>query len=231
MLCPRAPFARAPDGRRAPVPPRAPLPLAVASGTNAVESAALAAGDNWWIPRSADRTSGGLHRIPHRLAVSSVCDRCVCDHGFDPSSELVYPVGGDTVLRLLSFLAMFAPASLAWSVDAMLGGEQGIQHVVPLIRPIGHLLPLGEGEGTVTTRSAAEGTVTMRSAQMGPSYEGTAFPVFDVWPLRLMQILISIVYLRTVFWKLRGKMWWNGTAAWYPVWVDTYLRNPRLAGC
>ena len=32
-----------------------------------------------------------------------------------------------------------------------------------------------------------------------------------------MQILISIIYVRTV--------WWNGTAAWYPVWVDTYLRH------
>jgi len=51
------------------------------------------------------------------------------------------------------------------------------------------------------------------------------FLMVDPWPLRLMQLQVSIVYLRTVFWKLRGSLWWNGTAAWYPVWVETYLRN------
>jgi hypothetical protein len=51
------------------------------------------------------------------------------------------------------------------------------------------------------------------------------FPDVDPWPLRLMQLQISVVYLRTVYWKLRGTTWWNGTAAWYPVWVETYLRN------
>ncbi|MCA9060770.1 MAG: HTTM domain-containing protein, partial [Planctomycetaceae bacterium] len=51
-----------------------------------------------------------------------------------------------------------------------------------------------------------------------------AFPDIDPWPMRIMQIQICIVYLRTVFWKLRGRMWWNGTAAWYPLWVDAYVR-------
>ena len=50
------------------------------------------------------------------------------------------------------------------------------------------------------------------------------FSTIDPWPLRLMQIQISIVYLRTVFWKLRGSLWRNGTAAWYPLWVDAYVR-------
>ncbi len=55
--------------------------------------------------------------------------------------------------------------------------------------------------------------------------KGTSdFPTVDPWPLRLMQLQISIVYLRTVYWKLRGATWWNGTAVWYPIWVDTYLR-------
>ena len=75
---------------------------------------------------------------------------------------------GDTVLRLMSFLAMFSAAGDAFSVDAAILGRGG-------------------------------------------------FPAVDPWPLRLMQILISIIYVRTVWWKLRGKMWWNGTAAWYPV--------------
>jgi hypothetical protein len=52
----------------------------------------------------------------------------------------------------------------------------------------------------------------------------TEFPAMDPWPLRLMQVQISRVYLRTVYWKLRGRMWWDGTAAWYPLWVDAYVR-------
>ena len=83
---------------------------------------------------------------------------------------------GDTVLRLMTFLAMFSSTGDAFSIDAMLAGTRGI-------------------------------------------------PAVDPWSLRLMQLLMSTIYVRTVFWKLRGNMWWNGTAAWYPVWVDTYLRK------
>lgn len=50
------------------------------------------------------------------------------------------------------------------------------------------------------------------------------FQEMEVWPMRLMQLQISVVYLRTVYWKLRGSMWWDGTAAWYPLWVDAYVR-------
>ena len=52
----------------------------------------------------------------------------------------------------------------------------------------------------------------------------TEFSQTDPWPLRLMQLQVCIVYLRTVFWKLRGRMWWNGTAAWFPLWVDADVR-------
>lgn len=55
------------------------------------------------------------------------------------------------------------------------------------------------------------------------------FPVghfnrMDPWPLRLMQLQVSIVYLRTVAWKLSGPRWRDGSAAWYPLWVDAYVR-------
>jgi hypothetical protein len=46
----------------------------------------------------------------------------------------------------------------------------------------------------------------------------------DPWPLRLMQLQVSIVYLRTVAWKLSGPRWRDGSAAWYPLWVDAYVR-------
>src|SRR5204862_7262740 len=38
---------------------------------------------------------------------------------------------------------------------------------------------------------------------------------FDPWALRLMQLQMSLIYLRTVGWKLRGKTWRNGTAIAY----------------
>ena len=52
----------------------------------------------------------------------------------------------------------------------------------------------------------------------------TQFNTADPWALRLMQIQVSTVYLRTVYWKLRGALWRNGSAAWYPLWVDAYVR-------
>ncbi len=82
--------------------------------------------------------------------------------------------GGDVVLRLMSFLLMFAPASIGWSFDAWLDGRWG-----------------------------AAG---------------------DPWCLRLMQIQVSTIYFRTVYWKLQGQFWRNGTAAWYPVNCDSLIR-------
>jgi hypothetical protein len=38
---------------------------------------------------------------------------------------------------------------------------------------------------------------------------------FDPWALRLIQIQVTIVYIRAVFWKLRGKPWREGTAVAY----------------
>jgi uncharacterized membrane protein YphA (DoxX/SURF4 family) len=66
---------------------------------------------------------------------------------------------------------------------------------------------------------------------------GAAGPVpvgegmYSPWCLRLMQIQVSIIYLRTVYWKLRGKKWRDGTAAYYPTQLVNYRRFelPRWA--
>ena len=73
-----------------------------------------------------------------------------------------------------------------------------------------------------TCFSDANGGLSVDAWRAGMSL--SEFATTDPWPMRLMQIQISIVYLRTVFWKLRGKMWWDGTAAWYPLWVEAYVR-------
>lgn len=44
------------------------------------------------------------------------------------------------------------------------------------------------------------------------------------WGVRLMQIQIAVIYLRTTFEKLRGKSWRNGTAAHWPMVVEHYRR-------
>ena len=46
----------------------------------------------------------------------------------------------------------------------------------------------------------------------------------DPWCLRLMQIQVSIIYLRNVFWKMRGEEWRNGTALWYTANCPAFTR-------
>ncbi|MFT6921396.1 MAG: putative membrane protein YphA (DoxX/SURF4 family) [Crocinitomicaceae bacterium] len=44
------------------------------------------------------------------------------------------------------------------------------------------------------------------------------------WVLRLMQIQVSIIYIYTVYWKLKGKTWRNGTAIYYAMNSEFYRR-------
>lgn len=53
----------------------------------------------------------------------------------------------------------------------------------------------------------------------------TGSPV-DPWCQRLMQLQVSIVYVRTVWWKLQGRTWLNGTAAYYLTQLDVFRRFP-----
>ena len=44
------------------------------------------------------------------------------------------------------------------------------------------------------------------------------------WALRLMQIQLCVIYLRSVYWKLKGRTYRNGTALYYALRNDTYAR-------
>jgi hypothetical protein len=46
------------------------------------------------------------------------------------------------------------------------------------------------------------------------------------WTQRLIQIQFAIVYLSTVYWKLHGQMWVDGTAIYYATRVRDYDRFP-----
>lgn len=45
--------------------------------------------------------------------------------------------------------------------------------------------------------------------------EAAGTPVWPIWPLRLMQIQMSLIYISTVWEKLKGKEWLDGTALYY----------------
>lgn len=109
---------------------------------------------------------------------------------------------GDTVLRLLTFLLMFSHAGDAYSLD--------------------HLWRV---RGPGTSEGGWSMAVDVPHGLRGAS-ENLEIPADkgSPWALRLMQIQVSIVYFRTVFWKLRGKRWRNGTAAYYPTQVTSFSR-------
>lgn len=46
------------------------------------------------------------------------------------------------------------------------------------------------------------------------------------WCERLMQLQVSILYLRAAHWKLTGKTWIDGTAAYYPTQIAAFQRWP-----
>ena len=48
----------------------------------------------------------------------------------------------------------------------------------------------------------------------------------SAWPLRLMQLQVSIIYLRAGLAKLGGASWLEGSAAYYPTQVQEYRRFP-----
>ena len=56
--------------------------------------------------------------------------------------------------------------------------------------------------------------------------------LIDPWTQRLIQVQISILYLITMSWKLRGSLWRRGTAVWYPINTREYgrFRVPMFPG-
>lgn len=51
-------------------------------------------------------------------------------------------------------------------------------------------------------------------------------PLVSLWPQRLMQIQLAIVYITTVWYKWFGNLWRDGTATWYPSQLTEFDRFP-----
>jgi hypothetical protein len=54
---------------------------------------------------------------------------------------------------------------------------------------------------------------------------GASEAVADPWALRLMQVLVAILYLRTTYWKLCGTTWRAGSATYYALNLRDYRRR------
>jgi hypothetical protein len=48
----------------------------------------------------------------------------------------------------------------------------------------------------------------------------------SLWPQRLIQYQVALCYFTTVWWKLQGVHWKDGTATWYPSVMDEFHRFP-----
>lgn len=48
----------------------------------------------------------------------------------------------------------------------------------------------------------------------------------SLWPQRLFQFQLAIVYFTTVWWKMMGTHWRDGTATWYPARLHEFDRFP-----
>ncbi len=51
-------------------------------------------------------------------------------------------------------------------------------------------------------------------------------PEVSLWPQRMVQIQMAIMYATTVIHKAYGELWQNGTAAWYPTRLAEFTRFP-----
>lgn len=48
----------------------------------------------------------------------------------------------------------------------------------------------------------------------------------EPWSLRLLQVLVATIYFKSMYWKLLGATWRNGTAVFYVLNVKRYQRRP-----
>jgi predicted DCC family thiol-disulfide oxidoreductase YuxK len=48
----------------------------------------------------------------------------------------------------------------------------------------------------------------------------------SAWPVRLLQIQIAVLYITTVYAKLKGHTWWEGSALYYATRIEDLVRFP-----
>jgi hypothetical protein len=59
-----------------------------------------------------------------------------------------------------------------------------------------------------------------------PNPPDGSYLMAEPWAQRLMQIQVSVIYLYTVYWKLKGATWREGSAVYYAVTNNMYRKFP-----
>ena len=117
-----------------------------------------------------------------------------CIHNRD---SLNNTTGGDEIMLITTAYMFFAKAGGAISVDRLIRVWRGIEN------------PNG-------TRDAAPPNLDAFSRLWRWVEDFNRGPVMSIWPQRLMQLQVSVVYLSTFLNKTLGQQWQNGTAVYYP---------------
>ncbi len=65
-----------------------------------------------------------------------------------------------------------------------------------------------------------------RQVKANPELAHEPLPRVSIWAQRLIAYQIALVYLATVWWKLLGTFWLDGTATWYPSQMHEFYRFP-----
>lgn len=65
-----------------------------------------------------------------------------------------------------------------------------------------------------------------RLIRLARGKEGASPAPIAPWPLRMIQIQLSMLYLGAFFWKIRGEMWLDGTAIYYTSRLAEFWRFP-----
>jgi hypothetical protein len=93
-----------------------------------------------------------------------------------------------------------------------------------------HVLNAGDSLLRILTTYLALYLVFTPGARAGPSLRGwlrgDAFRPEPVWPLRLVQIQLSLIYLASALDKLRGETWRDGSAVYWALRIEELQRFP-----
>lgn len=142
-------------------------------------------------------------------------------------------------------LFLLLPPTMGW-----VRGVVGLHVAAVLMMGIGFLTPASTAVAFVTLRSivnrnpgicnggdsvarimcfflifAPAGAVwSMDALLFRPADASPGVALHAPWALRLMQIQVSVIYLRTVYWKLHGATYRDGTAIYYALANDAYRR-------
>lgn len=168
---------------------------------------------DWWGPFglapafAAERWSGGAYRLSLLFGAD------------DPA--LTSAVWGLTVLAALATCVGFG-TRIATVLLAL--GLVTLHHRNPFLLHSGDTLMR---VGAIWLSLAPAGAALSLDRRIAAA-RGRPLPVarVSVWPQRILQLQVALVYLATVYLKWQGETWRDGTAAWYPGQIREFDRFP-----